>query len=85
MQPVLAFGLCQLHIDHVAGAENLVNLGHGLAAALGPPHAVEWNNADRALLADIATRLTPGLQADAGRLVARVQNDRQPPWRDIDE
>src|SRR6516165_11593371 len=83
VQAVLAGQLRRLHIYHVADVEHLTRLGDRLTAGLRPFQAFKRNDANVAYLADIATRLTPRLQADARRLVGNLQHHRKLPGRNI--
>src|SRR4029077_15223559 len=82
-QPEQAVIADLLDIDHVTRIDDLTNLADGFAAALGPLHAFQRKDPDRALLADTATGFTAGLETDAGRLVADLQHHREPPRRDV--
>ena len=78
----------RLHINHVARRQHLAHPRDELAPLgsyrrLRPLHAIERNDADLTLPGDRPAGLAPGLQADARRLVAGFEHDRQSPRRDI--
>src|SRR5690348_8544250 len=82
-QCVLTVGFARFHKDHVARIDDLTDFRHRLAATAGPLRTIERQDPDRALLADESARLASRLQPDTCGLIANIENDRQPPRRDI--
>src|SRR5262249_28180577 len=79
----LSFGFGWLDVDDIAGTDDLADFADCLSAGLCPLHALKRQYSDRAFFADVTAWLAPRLQTDAGRLVAHLHNDRQPPGRHV--
>src|SRR6266550_3395553 len=83
MQDELTVALSRLDIDHVAGTDDLTDLGNRPAAGPGPFHAVERQDADCPFFAHITAGLASRLQADTRGLIADFQHHSQAPGRHI--
>src|SRR5262249_18704599 len=75
----LALGFGRLHIDDIAGTNDLADFPYGPSADLGPLHALDRQYSDRAFLTHKSTRFTTRLQPDTSRLVTDLKHDGQPP------